>query len=63
MKETSKIIYRRGREILAETTYTLTLNEIERLCRDYMDSTLRGIVTDPESSHNYLDSQLNQITA
>ena len=61
MIEKSKIIYRQGKELLADTTYTLTLFEIERLCRDYMDATLRGTVNDPETSNKYITSRIDQL--
>jgi hypothetical protein len=61
MKETSKILYRKGKEVFADVTYSLTVREVEILCRDYMDATLRGIVNDPETSNTYLSARLDQI--
>jgi hypothetical protein len=61
MIEKSRIIYRKGREVLADTVYVLTLPELERLCRDYMDATLRGIVNDPETSNKFLNAKIDQI--
>jgi len=56
-----KIIYRNGKELLTEV-YTLTFSEVSKLARMYMDATLRGEITDADSSNDFLDKKLNQIT-